>query len=627
MRHFKNFATSAVAAAMLVACGGGGDGNQTPAVQYASVVNFGDSLSDAGTYRAGMVAARIISDGSKGGMFTINGVAGDPGAEPVPSYTWAQLISATAVGKVSCAARSGGFGVAPTAVVGCTNYAQGGSRVVDPKGVGNPVGTGFTAGPLTEPVTTQIANYFAAIGTSTLTGKELFTVAAGANDLFGQTAKLQADATAAGGQAFVGALASALSTGTVTSAPIAARGAIAGAFVAAKTAGKSDQQAVQAAIQTAAANGNTDVINLVYINAAVTTAQAVATTAGGNALATSLVTQLIAGLAPANQATAGAAIGAAIGLEAVKPAATPTSIITAAFTAAATDAVVNAYTNANLANAASIGATAGAAATTTGNTAFVTSLAGTFAANSTVPATAGPLIASAFANAKTAGATDTQAVSAAVQAAGAAGNTSILNLTFIGATVATATATANTAGQSYAATTGAAIAVAGMQTAATDLATAVKGLVAKGAKYVVVVNIPDVSQTPQVLDTKDKSVQDLALAMVTAYNNKLKDALAGTAGVLFVDAFTENQNQLKNPSQYGLSNVTKVACNLVFPANVLAANSGGLDDGSSLVCNASNLVAGDTSRYLFADKVHPTPYGHKLLAQFVTKNMVAAGWL
>jgi len=68
-----------------------------------------------------------------------------------------------------------------------------------------------------------------------------------------------------------------------------------------------------------------------------------------------------------------------------------------------------------------------------------------------------------------------------------------------------------------------------------------------------------------------------------------------------------------------------VACNLTAPANALATV--GLDDGSSLVCNASNLIAGDTSHYMFADKVHPTPYSHKLLSQVVNKSLIQAGWL
>lgn len=467
MKQFKLLAAAVGVALLVSACGGGGDGNQAPAVSFRSVVSFGDSLSDSGAYKVGPILA------SGGGMFTVNGIAGAVGAEPVPSYTWAQLVAAAAIGTPSCSAHTGGFGVArSTLVAGCTNYAQGGARVADPKGVGNPVGVGFTAGPLTEPVVTQIANYAADGGT--FTGKELVTVLAGANDLFGQTDKLKADAN----------------------------------------------------------------------------------TAGGAALATSLVTQLVAGVPPANQAAAQTAIATAIGTEAAKATATATTIIGAAITAAATHAATNGYTNTvnPVANAATIGATAGAAATTAGNT--------------------------------------------------------------------------------YAATTGAVNAMTNMATAAATLAASVKGMITSGAKYVVVVNIPDVSQTPMALATivynpdgsvKDNSQQQLVLALTTQFNTTLQTALAGTAGVLFVDAFAENQRQLANPAHYALSNVKNVACNLTSPANVLATT--GNADGSSLVCKAANLIAGDTSRYLFADNVHPTPYGHKLLAQYVTKAMVIAGWL
>jgi outer membrane lipase/esterase len=33
------------------------------------------------------------------------------------------------------------------------------------------------------------------------------------------------------------------------------------------------------------------------------------------------------------------------------------------------------------------------------------------------------------------------------------------------------------------------------------------------------------------------------------------------------------------------------------------------------------------SRYQFADDVHPTPYGHQLLAQFAASELAKAGWL
>lgn len=469
MRNNKLSWMTLAAALLVVGCGGGGDGNQAPAIKFSSVVSFGDSLSDAGTYKVSIINA------AGGGMFTVNGITGAIGSAPVPSYNWTQLVSAAVIGKPSCAARTGGFGVAESAVAGCTNYAQGGARVSDPKGVGNPVGAGFTAGPLTQPVTTQIANYVADGGT--FGTQELITVLAGANDLFGQTDKLKADASAAGGAAF----------------------------------------------------------------------------------ATSVVTQLVAGAPAANQASAYGAVGAAVQAEAAKTGATPTSIITAAVTAAATDAAVKGYTNSAVANAAAVGATAAAAGTAAGNT--------------------------------------------------------------------------------YAATTGAANAAAGMAAVATELAGTIKGMLASGAKHVLVVNIPDVSHTPMALasivhnpdgSVKDNSSQQLILGLTTAFNATLKSALETAPGVLpaglvLVDAFAENQRQVANPAHYALSNVTDVACQLSAPANILA--SAGKVDGSSLVCNAGNLIAGDTSHYLFADYVHPTPYGHKLLAQFVTKALVFAGWL
>jgi phospholipase/lecithinase/hemolysin len=179
MQHFKLLATVLGAALLVSACGGGGNGDQSPAVKYSAVVTFGDSLSDPGAYKVGAISTL------GGGMFTVNGIAGAVGADPVPSYNWAQLVSAAAIGTVSCAAREGGFGVAVVTKAGCTNYAQGGSRVTFPMGPGNTVGAGDYSAALTEPVVTQVSNFLAASTNNRFTGTELVTVLAGANDLFG----------------------------------------------------------------------------------------------------------------------------------------------------------------------------------------------------------------------------------------------------------------------------------------------------------------------------------------------------------------------------------------------------------------------------------------------------------
>jgi phospholipase/lecithinase/hemolysin len=193
--------------------------------------------------------------------------------------------------------------------------------------------------------------------------------------------------------------------------------------------------------------------------------------------------------------------------------------------------------------------------------------------------------------------------------------------------VATATAAGNLAAAQYITNTGAPNAITAMVTAAAQLSASVNNMINKGAKRVVVTNLPDVSLTPYALGTingSDNSTQQLVLAMTRAFNERLKADLASQSKVLFVDVFTENQRQIANPRQFGLSNVTGMACDLSAPRNPFATADA---QGSSLVCNSSNLIAGDTSRYLFADSVHPTPYGHKLLAQLVTKELILAGWL
>jgi len=39
------------------------------------------------------------------------------------------------------------------------------------------------------------------------------------------------------------------------------------------------------------------------------------------------------------------------------------------------------------------------------------------------------------------------------------------------------------------------------------------------------------------------------------------------------------------------------------------------------------MIAGDTSRFQFADSVHPTPYAHQLIFNGVVAELVRVGWL
>lgn len=187
--------SAALAAAVLVvACGGSDD-----KVQFTSVVSFGDSLSDAGTYQVGTIAAL------NGGKFTVNGAGSS-------SYTWTEDLAVAIKAPAQCAARTGllpnlpGITGAPvTDIAGCYNYAQGSSRVTSegsgPNGVAlqafGQQNLGFMANSLME----QMNRHIARVGT--YSGRELVTVNAGGNDAFMQLNGLAY--AAGGGAAAVGA--------------------------------------------------------------------------------------------------------------------------------------------------------------------------------------------------------------------------------------------------------------------------------------------------------------------------------------------------------------------------------------------------------------------------------------
>ncbi len=159
-------------------------------------------------------------------------------------------------------------------------------------------------------------------------------------------------------------------------------------------------------------------------------------------------------------------------------------------------------------------------------------------------------------------------------------------------------------------------AVTAMGTAGAELAGYVKSLiVGKGAKYVTVVNLPDVSKTPFAL-VQSAETQGLINTMVTAFNAQLQQGLTGV-DLILVDAYSVSRDQSANPSKYGLTNTSAPACDLSPAKNPL---------GSSLICTKANLIAGVVDNYQFADTVHPTPYGYKLLADLVSAELGKRGW-
>lgn len=262
------------------------------------------------------------------------------------------------------------------------------------------------------------------------------------------------------------------------------------------------------------------------------------------------------------------------------------------------------------------------AATAAGNTAFAQSLVAQFVAGAppaNQQAALGAIGLAVQTEAANPSATATSIVTAAATAAGTHAfvnsytNTAVANAAAIGAT---AGADGMAAGDAYASTHGPDLVVA-MGTAGAELANATQTqIVAKGAKFVAVLTLPDLSLTPA---SKAQSLQTQGLIhlMVTTFNTQLKAGLANTAQVKIIDVYASINDQVANKSAYGLTNVDGAACDLTKTALEKV-----------LLCTKDTLMAGDVSHYMFADTGgHPTPYELKILSEVVIKDLTAAGWL
>jgi phospholipase/lecithinase/hemolysin len=131
--------------------------------------------------------------------------------------------------------------------------------------------------------------------------------------------------------------------------------------------------------------------------------------------------------------------------------------------------------------------------------------------------------------------------------------------------------------------------------------------------------------------------------MTNAFNAALQSGLFGTGStdslpeVAWVDAFTQSDMQITQPATYGLTNLTTPACDLT-KTGVTAPGVGFVVLPSSLFCSKDTLIAPPAETvtdadptgvmfYLYADAVHPTPFGYRLLAEYSSLQMVIKGWL
>lgn len=164
----------------------------------------------------------------------------------------------------------------------------------------------------------------------------------------------------------------------------------------------------------------------------------------------------------------------------------------------------------------------------------------------------------------------------------------------------------------------------------------------KGATRVVIVNVPGITKTPRfqfVLASIAAQSGAAAAAQaeavfdgwVQAFNSRLASRFAGNASVAIADLYTEFNNQVANPAQFALTNVATPAC------PVTGMGSDGLPSYDFATCTATALSAAPPAgvtggadwwkTYAFADSFHPTPYGHQLVAQLISRTLAQKGWL
>jgi outer membrane lipase/esterase len=170
-----------------------------------------------------------------------------------------------------------------------------------------------------------------------------------------------------------------------------------------------------------------------------------------------------------------------------------------------------------------------------------------------------------------------------------------------------------------------------MKTAALELATLVKTqILANGGTYVAVMTLSDIADTPFGNSPSVVPARSVLSALSETFNLWLREGLTGQP-VQIIDTWALYKDGYANPGNLGIVNNTTAACDA---AKIQAVTGGAVTDGSSLFCNATpgapynTIVTGaDVNTWQFADSVHPTTGGHKIISDAFAAQLHAFGWI
>ncbi len=169
---------------------------------------------------------------------------------------------------------------------------------------------------------------------------------------------------------------------------------------------------------------------------------------------------------------------------------------------------------------------------------------------------------------------------------------------------------------------------AAMKQAAIELAALVKSqILAKGGKYVAVMTLSDIADTPFGNSAQVAPARTVLTDLSRIFNLWLRDQLTGQP-VQIIDTFALFKETTTNATALGFTNITVPACDI---GKIATATANNIADGSSLFCDANMLMTSplqaDANTWFFADSVHPTTGGHKAISDAFLAQLRAFGWI
>ena len=162
----------------------------------------------------------------------------------------------------------------------------------------------------------------------------------------------------------------------------------------------------------------------------------------------------------------------------------------------------------------------------------------------------------------------------------------------------------------------------------------------KGAKQVVVANIPTITYTPrfqavlaQIEGAAGAQVRAQSEALfkgwISTFNQRLAANFSGESRVQVIDLASRFADQVTNPARYGLSNATLPVCGAEW---ITVVPHRPLGECTAAALSATTPPPGAPTgaswwqRFMFSDGFHPTPYGHQLFAEQVMDVLDEADW-